>query len=151
MEAKESGKLDTQSLNKSTYVSKLTDYRKKQKSDSKPGRCKWCNQSGHGTYPTEAVRAKMCSAFNKECGQCGTKGHVKEACRRTKASLRAVEGLANEDSKESSSGESPLENFDNTGTVGTIYGAGQFCSFTTATKGDDDDVKAKGDEFGHFL
>ena len=34
---------------------------------------------------------------------------------------------------------------------GTIHAAGQFCSFTAVTKGDEDDVKAKGDEFGHFL
>ena len=37
------------------------------------------------------------------------------------------------------------------GMVGTIYAAGQFCNFTALTKGDEDDVKAKGDEFGHFL
>ena len=126
VEAKESGKLDCESLQKSGGVRKVTEYRKVKAGAA----CRYCGGTGHDKYPERKVREKSCPAFDKVCDRCKHKGHFKRMCER--ASVKGVEGKKASDS---SSGESSDEG--KRGSVATIYGAAQFCSATAATPDDE--------------
>ena len=130
IEAKECGKLDTESLQKSS-VNKMTEYRKQSKNDLK---CDYCDQKGHGRKPSMTYRKKNCPAFDHKCETCGLKGHFKSVCRKNPKALklRISKRIAARTLRKTIH---VIE--------GTIHAAGQFCSFTAVTKGDEGDVKAK--------
>ena len=80
IEAKENAKLDSESLHKSSNVSRLSDYKKGVKNDQGnsgvkndqgnsakvEGTCGWCKRKGHGSNATEETRKQLCPAFNEE-------------------------------------------------------------------------------------
>ena len=120
IEAKECGKIDTESLQKSAQVHRMSEYRKGKKDGPL---CEYCGLPGHGKSSEEKTRRKECPAYSQFCGKCGAKGHFKSTCKKgSKASVRAATG---QNSDESSSSESSSESF-----VGTVNGTGQFCGLT---------------------
>ena len=126
VEAKESGRLDCESLQKSGGVRKVTEYRKVKAGAA----CRYCGGTGHDKYPERKVREKSCPAFDKVCDRCKHKGHFKRMCERP-----SVKGVEGKKASDSSSGESSDEG--KRGSVATIYGAAQFCSATAATPDDE--------------
>ena len=83
VEAKECGKMDTESLNKSTSLNKLSDYKKVSKAGptESSGVCLWCGGTGHGRRASPDVREKQCPAYINVCDECGKKGHFNKMCR----------------------------------------------------------------------
>ena len=135
IEAKENAKLDSESLHKSSNVSRLSDYKKGVKNDQGnsgvkndqgnsakvEGTCGWCKRKGHGSNATEETRKQLCPAFDKECFTCKKKGHFKQACKSKKKGpeVKNVEGTKEDE-------EDPL--------VGSMSGAGIFCKVSVETR-----------------
>ena len=117
IEAKECGKLDTESPQKSSRVNKVTDFKKVVKSSDF---CDYCGYSGHGKHPDEKTRKKLCPAFSKTCNKCKEKGHFRSQCKKNSKAVKSVECKTNEDSSDDESSSSD-------GHRGTVYGMGQFC------------------------
>ena len=99
VEAKECGEQDAESLQKSSSVNRLSDYKKAQGSGLRDNQveanvkfenraasgddvCRYCCQKGHGSGSNQKVREKFCPAFGKVCGKCRKLDHFKQACLR---------------------------------------------------------------------
>ena len=115
VEAKECGEQDAESLQKSSSVNRLSDYKKAQGSGLRDNQveadvkfenraasgddvCRYCCRTGHVSGSSPEVREKLCPAYGKICGNCGKMDHFKQACRKEKKV--AVDGEVRALSKE---------------------------------------------------
>ena len=145
-EAKERGKRETESLQRSANISRLSDYKKNVKNEM-PGHeslggdqnaekpCGWCNKPGHGAASAAEVRRQLCPAWGKDCSKCGKKGHFGSACNSNMkeggvdtGQLKHV-GRVDGDDEARSNADEPV------GVLGSLVGTGPWCGMS-ATSGD---------------
>lgn len=125
IEAKQLAKKDVAKMHKNAEVGKVTEFQKGKNGKSSDGgppaeRCIYCGRRGHGSKPDNNKRKAECPAWDQECFRCKEKGHFGRKCR--KSQKPSVRNTNKKDPKSDDEGEGEGDN-----TVGSLYGAGQFC------------------------
>ena len=145
VEAKECGKRETESLQRSANINRLSDYKKGYKSDQadpdalvsgdmKP--CGWCNKPGHGAASPVEVRRQLCPAWDRICGKCGKKGHFRQVCNTKMREGDIDTGQVKGISSDGQDGDAQEDEDGQEGAVGSTVGIGGI-SATSPPRHDD--------------